>query len=236
MATDTRTDGATAPPDSSTLQSQVSDALGSADTIAAGRVQQLQWVYQARASQLSRTASALTTLYGAKDSGVKAAEAALSVARSAGARVAMVHRQVTTARATVATAGWAIEGRVFDAQLTPLPGFTVFLVDTATKVYQQAYGFAFTDDSGYFRLSYDGGTTSKEPSAAGQPAAASPELFVEVADLKARPVFLSATPLQPVYGTATYQNIVLSSSQQPLGDLPAAIRKVAAPKRQPKKK
>jgi hypothetical protein len=234
MATDTKTDGGALPPDSSTLQSQVSAALGSADTIAAGRVQQLQRVYQARASQLSRTASALTALYGANDSGVKAAEASLSVAKSAGARVAMVHRQITTAQPTVTTAGWVIHGRVFDANLKPLAGFTVFLVD-ATKAYQQAYGFAFTDDTGYFRLGYEGGATSSEASAAGQPAA-SGELFVEVADLKARPVFLSATALLPVKGTATYQNIVLSSSQQPLGDLPADIRKVAAPKRKPKKK
>ncbi len=234
MATDTRAGGTTQPPDSSTLPSQVSEGLGSADTIAAGRVQQLQWVYQARASQLSRTASALTALYGANDSGVKDAEAALSVAKTAGARVAMVHRQITTAQPSVATAGWAIQGRVFDADLKPLSGFTVFLVD-ATKAYQQAYGFAFTDDTGYFRLNYEGGNTSKEQPAPGEPAAG-PELFVEVADLDAQPVFLSGTAFQPVNGTATYQNIVLSPSQQPLGDLPADIRKVAAPKRKSKKK
>ena len=56
------------------------------------------------------------------------------------------------------------------------------------------------------------------------------ELFIEVADTKARPVFLSTTAFQPVVGGATYQNVVLPAGQQPIGDPPPEIRRVAIPK------
>ena len=52
--------------------------------------------------------------------------------------------------------GWALHGRVFNTQLQPISGLTVFLVD-ASKTYQQAYGFAYTDDTGYFLLNYSRG-------------------------------------------------------------------------------
>jgi hypothetical protein len=60
--------------------------------------------------------------------------------------------------------------------------------------------------------------------------ASAPELFIEVADAEAKPVYLSATAFPPVLGSATYQNVVLPAGGQALGDLPAEIRKVAIPK------
>ena len=56
-------------------------------------------------------------------------------------------------------------------------------------------------------------------------------LFLEIADTKSQPVYLSATPFQPVLGSATYQNVTLPSGGQAIGDPPAAIRKVALPKK-----
>lgn len=207
---------------------QIASNLAAADEIAAQRVQTLAWVHQARAAQLSRTAASLKAQYGANDPGVKSAEAAAAAATATAAQVAMVQHQVTTADPQVAPNGWALHGRVFDAQLAPASGYTVFLVDSA-KNYQQAYGFAYTDDTGYFLLNYPG------PDAASQ-AAATPELFVEVADTKARPVFLSTTAFEPVIGSATYQNIVLPAGQRPIGDPPPEIRQVAIPKATKKKK
>jgi hypothetical protein len=232
MATDSRATSSSIP-DASELGNELAASLASADKSAAQRVQDLQWIHQARASHLSRTAASLTAQYGADDPGVKAAEAAVAAANLVAARVAMVHQQTTTPEPEVAQGGWALHGRVFDTELMPGSGFTVFLVDAA-KAYQQAYGFAYTDDTGYFLLNYPGSdAASRDKSTATTQAKA--ELFVEIADRKARPVYLSTTAFQPVLGSATYQNIILPAGDQSIGDPPAQIREVAIPKRKRKK-
>ena len=142
-------------PDTSELGKQVTAGLASADNIAAQRVQTLMWVHQARAAQLSRTVASLKAQYPADDPGVKSAEAAVAAANTDIARAAVVHQQVTTPEPQVASSGWALHGRVLDLALKPVSGFTVFLVDAA-KAYQQGYGFAYTDDTGYFLLNYAG--------------------------------------------------------------------------------
>jgi hypothetical protein len=186
-----------------------------------------------------RTAASLKAQYGPNDPGVKSAEAAVAAANATAAQVAVVHHQVTTADPQLAPNGWALHGRIFDAQLAPASGYTVFLVDSA-KNYQQDYGFAYTDDTGYFLLNYQGhdvasgrapaAASGKTPPKAPPQIPTTPELFVEVADTKARPVFLSTTAFQPAIGSATYQNVVLSADQQPIGDPPPEIRKGAMPK------
>lgn len=229
MATDSKTTTSGTPPDMSDIGNQVTSNLASADNIAAQRVQTLTWVHQARAAQLSRTAATLKAQYGPNDPGVKSAEAAVAAANADAARVAVVHQQVTTPEPQVAPSGWALHGRVFDPELKPVTGFTVFLVDTA-KAYQQAYGFAYTDDTGYFLLNYAGSDpASRDKSATSTQA--QPELFVEITDSKEMPVYLSPTAFQPVLGSATYQNIILPADDQAIGAPPAQIRAVALPKR-----
>ena len=232
MATNSRTTTSGSPPDMSDIGNQVTSNLASADNIAAQRVQTLMWVHQARAAQLSRTAATLKAQYGPSDPGVKSAEAAVAAANADVARVAVVHQQVTTPEPQVAPSGWALHGRVFDPELKPVSGFTVFLVDAA-KAYQQAYGFAYTDDTGYFVLNYTGSDpASRDKSATATQA--QPELFVEITDSKARPVYLSPTAFQPVLGSATYQNIILPADDQAIGAPPAQIRAIALPKRKKK--
>jgi len=182
-------------------------------------IESLGRVHQARLSQATRTVAALTAQYGVNDPRVKAAEASAAAIRTTIARVSMVRQQVVTPPVQVAKNGWALHGRVLDAQLQPAAKFTVFLVD-ANKTYLQQYGFAYTDDTGYFLLNYAGES--------GQATSVS-QLFIEVANTAADPVFLSSTAFQPVLGTATYQNIVLPAGGQPIGDPPQAIRDVALP-------
>ncbi len=95
----------------------------------------------------------------------------------------------------VSAKGWALYGHVFDDEQPapkPLARYTVFLVDDQ-KTYQEAYGFAYTDETGYFLLSYSG--TATGAGAQGKAASgAAPNLFVEIADTKAQPVYLSTTP------------------------------------------
>ena len=146
MATGTKTSGST-PPDVSTLGSTLPDAFTQADQAVAARVQQVQNVYLARASQLSRTAAELKAQHGADDAEVKRAEAALASARAASSQVAMLHQRITTPDPDVAPDGWVLHGRVFNKSRKPIGGFTVFFADAA-KAYQQAYGFSSTDETG----------------------------------------------------------------------------------------
>jgi hypothetical protein len=233
MAKQSSTTGTATPPDSSQIGPELTTTLASADSTAAQRLQDLRRVHQARLSQLSRTAAALKAQYGVDDPEVKSAEAAAAAANVTAARVGMVQQQVTTPEPQAAPNGWALHGRVFDAQLAPVSGFTVFLVD-GNKTFQQNYGFAYTDKTGYFLLNYspkDSASQDKSPTAAPSAQAATPpESFVEVANTKGQPVYLSATAFQPVVGGAVYQNITLPSGDQSIGAPPAQVRKVAIPK------
>jgi hypothetical protein len=203
--------------DASQAAEQLKTTLTAADSSVNQGIQTLGFVHQARLSQASRTVAALTAQYGANDPRVQAAKAAVTATKTTIARVSMVGQQAAAPTVQVAKAGWALQGHVFDAQLQSAAKFTVFLVD-ANKTFLQQYGFAYTDDTGYFLINYAGG---QAPSA--------PPLFIEVANTDANPVYLSSTAFQPVLGAASFQNIVLPADGQPIGDPPEAIRAVALP-------
>jgi hypothetical protein len=212
-------------PEVSQLSTEITTALATSDATAVQRIQELQLVHQARVSQLTRTVAVLKAQHGANDPGVKAAEANVAAATQTAARVGVVYQQQTTPVPQVANNGWALHGRVFNPQLGPVSGFTVFLVD-GQKTYQEAYGFAYTDDTGYFLLNY-AGAESSTPTPTED--AAAPQLFLEITDTKAKPVFLSATPFQPAVGSATYQNITLTAADHPIGDPPQPSEKSPCP-------
>lgn len=231
--TDSTTTGTTAasttPSDTPTAAQgaqQLQATLTAADSTANQQVQTLGQVHQARLAQANRTVTALTAQYGATDPRVKTAQAAVTAATTTIARVSMVGQQLAVPSVQVSATGWALQGRVLDAQLQPAAQFTVFLVD-ANNTFLQQYGFAYTDDTGYFLLNYAGSreeTTTKRTSSAR-----AAQLYLEIANTDADPVYLSTTAFQPVLGTATFQNIVLPAGGQPIGDPPQAIRAVALP-------
>ena len=219
------------------FQAQITSGLTGADGIATQSAADLKLVHQARVAHLTRTAAFLTKKYGADDPRAKSAQDAVAGEKVTVARVSVVHQQVSTPVPQVAAAGWALYGRVFNAQIQPVTGYTVFLVD-AQKSYQQAYGFAYTDNTGYFLINYPGPNSANSSASAtttntGSSAAAL-QLFVEVADANAQPVYLSATAFQPAIGIATYQNVVLPAGEKPIGDPPPEIRAVALPSRKKK--
>lgn len=148
------------------------------------------------------------------------AQASVMAIQTTVARVSLVSQQLAAPAVQVASTGWALQGFVLNAQLQPVARFTVFLVD-ADKTYLRQYGFAYTDDTGYFVINYAGDT--------GQTQAATQQLFLEIANTDAKPVYLGSTAFQPVVGTATFQNIVLPAGEQPIGDPPREIRAVALP-------
>ncbi len=137
------------------------------------------------------------------------------------AKAAMLNQRATTADPQVPPSGWALHGRVYSSELAPAAGCTVFLVDPQ-NAFQSAYGFAYTDASGYFVLSAASGGTA--------PAAAATQLYVAVADAKGEPVYRSSTAFTPNPGVATYQTHVLPAGGKPIGDPPPAIRSIALPK------
>jgi hypothetical protein len=225
MATDSKTGGTVPPADASRLQSSVTDAFAQADEASAGRVQLLQRVYQARASHLSRAAADLKAQPGANEADVKRAEDAVSSAKADSSQLALVHQRLATPEPAVPANGWVLYGHVLmavpNAEPKPVAGFTVFLVDVA-QAYRQSYGFAYTDAAGNFVLKHEGDADETR----------AVELFVQVADLKARPVFLSKTPFHPGNGTATYQDIILPEGAPPLGEPPGDVRRPRAPRRE----
>jgi hypothetical protein len=235
MATKPNTPATDSPPEASQISGELTAALASADSMAAERVQNLQWVHQARVSQLSRTAASLKDQYGADDPGVKAAEAAAAAANVTAATISMVHQQLTTVDPEVAPKGWALHGRVVSAEHKPASGFTVFLVD-ATNTFQKSYGFAYTDYTGYFVLKYAGPDSASTEKSQAASDAARTQLFIAIANKKALLVHRGTTEFQPTEGAATYKNIILPGSEQAIGDLPPEIRDVALPARKDKKK
>jgi hypothetical protein len=232
MSTNQATTSTNIPSGASEMATELQNTLASADSLAARRVQNLQLVHQARLSRLTRELDALKAEH-APDSDVKAAEAAVAAGTYTAARAAVVHQQLTTAEPEVAQNGWVLHGRVFDTNLKPVSGFTVFLVD-AQKSYQKDYGFAFTDHSGYFLINYPGPESSakaepKPNQPSMQQSSTTPQLFLEIADTNAQPVYLSDIAFEPTAGTATYQNVTLSPGNQPIGDPPKEIRDIAMP-------
>jgi hypothetical protein len=142
-------------PNPSQAAEQFTATLTAADGNVTQGLQTLQRVHQARLSLAKRTLAALTAQYGANDPRVKAAQAAVTAKTTTIGKISLVRQQLTAPQVQVNKAGWALQGRVVDATLQPAARFTVFLVD-GTKTYQQQYGFAYTDATGYFLISYAG--------------------------------------------------------------------------------
>jgi hypothetical protein len=198
----------------------ITATLSTADSKVAESTQTLTLVHQARLSQLSRTAAALKAQYGANDAGVKSAQAAVAAGTSTVARLNVFQQELNTPAPQLAAKGFALQGRVYDASLKPLPNMTVFLVD-ATNTYQQQFGFAYTDETGYFLIN------AAETNAQS--------FFLQVADSKSRPVYLSPSPLALAAGATLYEKIVISAGGKPIGDPPKAIRGTALPTKASKK-
>jgi hypothetical protein len=195
----------------------ITNIVSGADTLAKQRAQTLSQVQQARVTQASRAAAAAVAQFGAGSPQASTAQSAAKSAITISARVAVFQQQAATAAPQVPANGWVLHGRLYDSSLRPVAAATVYLVDS-TKAYQSAYGFAYTDDTGYYSLSHAGATGSTAPA-----------LYLAATNANAEPVYLGGTAVPLVTGTATYQNISLAAGNAPIGDPPAEIKRVALP-------
>jgi hypothetical protein len=199
-----------------TVNNNVSSVLSDTDAVAAQRVQGLGQIHQARLAQLTRTAAVVTEQYGASSTQAKAAQAAVTVSKATVTRIAVLNRQVNITPPQTSAKGWSLYGHVYHSTYEPAQAYTVFLV-SEQNAYQSAIGFAYTASDGSFTLNYNG---------AGS---VSSELFLEIVNDKAQPVYLSTTPFQPTTGSTNYQDVTLPVNEPVLGDPPAEIKRVAFP-------
>jgi hypothetical protein len=256
MSAPTQPGSSTTSPAVAEINNSVASELSTADSAATQAVQSSSNIYNARLLQQTRAAASATARFGANSPQAVAAQAKVTASKATVARVAILNQQVSAATPQVSTTGWALYGHVYNAQLQPVSAYTVFLVD-AQNAYQSAYGFTYTDSSGYFLISFTGAPAASQsqdgsssprrrrsqaeagrthPGEEGQqsePAQPATEtslpLFVEIANANAQPVYLSKTAFQPTLGAATYQNITLPAGEAPIGDPPPAIRRIALP-------
>jgi hypothetical protein len=234
MSAPTQPGSSTTSPTVAEITNGVASELSTADSTAAQGVQKASDISRARLLQWTRAAASITARFGASSPQAAAAEAKVTASKATVARVAILNQQVSAATPQVSATGWALYGHVYNTQLQPVSAYTVFLVD-AKNAYQSAYGFTYTDSTGYFLISFAGepaaalGSSQQSSQAAPSPAQAPTQLFIEIANANAQPVYLSKTAFQPTLGAATYQNITLPAGEAPIGDPPPAIRRIALP-------
>jgi len=123
-------------------------------------------VQTARVSGLKRAAAAAVATYGADSAEATAANQDVTTAQAKTGQLQIVSQKASTTPPAVASTGWALHGRVYDASLNPQERYTVFMVD-AQNNYISDYGFSYTDATGYFLLQYKG-TAASGSSAAGK--------------------------------------------------------------------
>ena len=201
------------------LRAAVTATVGTADAGGSQSIHNLTLLHSARLSQLKRTAATLKQQYGASDPNVKAAEAAVTTGSARVAQLAALHQQASTPAPQVSMPGWALQGRVFNSTLQPVQNLTVFLVD-ASKTFQNEYGFAYTDSTGYFLISFEGTKDSH---------ASAPQLYIEIANASGKPIYIGTDVFSPAPGSTTYQNITLPAGEHPIGNPPSVIRESAIP-------
>lgn len=161
MSAPTQPSSSTTPPTVAEINNSVASELGTADSTATQAVQLLSNINNARLAQQTRAAASATARFGASSPQAVAAEAAVTASKATVVRVAILNQQVSAATPQVSATGWALYGHVYNAQLQPVSAYTVFLVD-AKNAYQSAYGFTYTDSTGYFLISFAGAPAASQ--------------------------------------------------------------------------
>jgi hypothetical protein len=178
----------------------------------------------------------LTNIFGADDPGVQALQASLRDQQAFAAKLGVISDAASTEVPTAPPNGWVLYGRVRHADLTPAPRLTVFLADP-NRAWLKKYGYAFTDETGFFTLTYaPAAPVAKKARAADTADSASqnPPLtaYVEVSNADCKLVYLDDTLQSIATGTVVYRDILLLADA--LGNPPCepgASTSVPCPKR-----
>ena len=209
---------------------------GTVDSQTAQQYTGLAQIRRARVNQLQRQIAVLTNIYGADDAGVLALQASLRDQQAFAAKLSVVSDAASSAAPTAPANGWVLYGRVRHADLTPAPRLTVFLADP-NRAWLKKYGYAFTDDTGFFTLTYAPaapvGKKARSADAADS-AVQIPALtvYVEVSNADCKLVYLDDTLQSIATGTVVYRDILLPAGA--LGNPPCepgASASVPCPKK-----
>jgi hypothetical protein len=208
----------------------------SVDAQTAQQFTALTAVRQARTNQLQRQVTSLTKAYGASDPRTVAVQTSLTTQQTLATRLGMASA-TTSAPAPAAPAnGWLVYGRVRNADSSPAPQLTVFLADES-RAWLQKYAFAFTDQTGYFTLTYappaaSGAPVEKKHRHAGEketdkdcekPPESTPghvSAYLEVSNAGGQLMYIDATRMSISAGASVYRDILLSA-EVPLGTPPS---------------
>jgi hypothetical protein len=174
------------------------------DSQTAAQFSGLTLIRQARISQLQRQAASMTALRGATDPGVVALQASIQSQQSLASQLGAVRDQALTPVPSVPANGWVLHGRVRDQNLQPVAQLTVLLLNEQ-KTWLRTYGYAYTDPTGYFILSYAPAESRKSDLAASLSA------YLEVLDQKREPLYIDGSAFTLSTGATLYRDIVLAS-------------------------
>ena len=195
----------------------------------AARVQGLDALHRlrgAKAGLLEREKTRLTAKYGADHPRVQALAQQISVNR-----LLVEHVGAEAARARIAPVqadpkAWILHGRVMNDDLEGRSGLTVALYDSG-GAWVQALGFAYTDATGYFKLSAPmttaaGGARGKlDAPAAGSTGA----VYAHVLDASSTTLAADSRTLTPTAGRVDYVEIVLGLTKPPAGTPPGGAKR-----------
>jgi hypothetical protein len=169
-------------------------------------------VRQARVNQQQREVAALAAQNGATDPGVVALQASIASQQSLVTVLGVTRDIATTQAPAVPANGWVLQGRVRSKTLAAVAKLSVCLVDE-TKSWLSAYGYSYTDSTGYFSIPFD-------PAASGANPPATPlSAYLEVLNKSGKALYIDEAPFTIATGASVYRDVVLSSLT-PLGNPP----------------
>jgi hypothetical protein len=207
-----------------TAKSLMNDAwAASIDSQTAQQLTGLTQIRQARLSQQQREAATLATEFGADDADVVALNTSIGVQQSFTSVLAVTRDIATIAAPTVPTNGWVLYGHIRDNKLQPIATLTICLADEQ-KNFLSAYGYAYTDTTGYYILTY-----TPDPSA---PAPAPLSAYLEILNSSGQAIYIDSAAFSLNPGASLLRDLMLTS-QTPLGGPPPGTPPVKIPK--PKK-
>ena len=207
-----------------TAKSLMNDAWASnIDSQTAQQLTGLTQIRQARLSQQQREVATLTTQYGADDADVVTLNTSIGVQQSFASVLGATRDIATIVAPTVPANGWVLHGHVRDNKLQPIATLNVCLADEQ-KNFLSAYGYAYTDATGYYIITY-----TPDPSA---PAPAPLSAYLEILNSSGQAIYIDSAAFTLTSGTSLLRDLLLTS-QTPLGGPPPGTPPVKVPK--PKK-
>ncbi len=170
----------------------------------------LTYIRQSRINQQQRELATLTTEFGSTDSSVVTLGDSIKVQLALRSALGVTSAIATTTVPTVPANGWVLQGHVRDNTSQPITGLTVCLVDQQ-KNFLSTYGYAYTDTSGYYIITY-----TPDPSA---PAPDPLSAYLEVLNSSGQAIYIDATAFTLNPGASLFRDLMLAS-QTPLGNPP----------------